>query len=132
MQAKVKSLVLRILLLMLFGLLYFAIAYGIGVFLSQKLGYPLENVLTYEGIILTFVGILASMKGRPSGINLNNVGRENASITAYLNNEITRQEREMHPYHKDFYKNNIVKFAFGNLTFIIGGLLLLAFVFIYY
>lgn len=132
MKVKVKSVAIRIILLILCGLLYSAIAYSLGVFLSHKFGYSIDNVLTYEGIILTLIGIFASMKGHPSGINLNHIGRESASITAYLNNEITRQEREMNPYHKDFYKNNIVKLAFGNLTFIVGGLLILAFVLIFY
>ena len=71
------------------------------------------------------------MRGNPSGVNLNNMGRGNANISSYLNNEITRQEREMKPYHKDFYKNNIVKFAFGRLTFIVGGLLILALVYLF-
>lgn len=83
--------------------------------------------MTYEGIILVVIGILMSMKGNPSGISISGMGTNNANITSYLNNEILRQEREMNPYYKDFFKNNVVKFAFGNVTLILGGIFIFAF-----
>ncbi|NLK27651.1 MAG: hypothetical protein GX306_04820 [Clostridiales bacterium] len=132
MKVELKTILEKVILLLLFGIIYLGIGYLVGIFLSHQFNYKLENVLTYEGVILLIIGILASMKGRPSGINLNGFGQSNANINSYLNNEILRQEREMDPYHKNFHKNNIVKFAFGNLTFIIGGIFILALVIILY
>lgn len=67
------------------------------------------------------------MKGNPSGINLNGIGQSNENGISFQNLEVTRLEREAKPYYKDYFNNNVVKFAFSNLTFILGGIFLVLF-----
>jgi hypothetical protein len=66
-----------------------------------------------------------SMKGNPSGTSFSGIGQKNVNAISNLDLEVTRMEREINPYHKDYYKNNIVEFAFGNLTVLLGGVLLI-------
>jgi hypothetical protein len=126
MKSKLKSLLKRFLFLLLYSFILFAIAVGIGFTISDRFHYKLPDVLSYEGVILFFIGILASMKGNPSGISFGSLGRKNENAINFYNLEVTRREREIKPYYKDFLKNNVVQFAFSNLTLLLSGALLVA------
>jgi len=124
--SKVKKILKKFLYLLLFSLVYVGIGYVIGILISNRFDYALQEVLSYEGLILLIIGILFSMKGNPSGSSISGVGQNNANAMSFYDLEVTRLERESNPYHKDFLKNNIVVFAFSNLSIILGGILIIA------
>ncbi|MBH1940832.1 hypothetical protein I5677_08020 [Mobilitalea sibirica] len=126
-KGKIKIIIRKLLWLFIFGLVYLSTGYIVALFISHQFGYTLQDVMSYVGIFLFFLGILLSMKGNPSGSNINGMGMSNEKAISYQNLEVTRLEREINPYHKDYYKNNVVRFAFGKLTFIIGGVMIMAF-----
>jgi hypothetical protein len=80
--------------------------------------------MTYEGLLIIIVGVLMSMKGNPSGISISRFGSNSANMTSYLDNEITGLERKINPYDKDYFRNNVVELVFGNLVFLLGGILI--------
>ena len=127
MKIKLKKNFKKALFLLLFSLIYLGIGFIVAILISNKFSYNLQDVMTYEGLIIILIGILMSMKGNPSGISISRIGNNDASMTSYLNNEITRQEREINSYHKDYFKNNVVEFAFSNLAFILGGIFIITF-----
>ncbi|MBE5966425.1 MAG: hypothetical protein E7255_05590 [Lachnospiraceae bacterium] len=131
MKTNFQRILKKFLLVLLFGFCYLGIGYAAGLLISRQFNCRIEDVMTYEGILLTFLGILSSMRGNPSGMNINGIGQDNANMISYLSNEVTRQERERNPYNKDFHRNNIVSFVFGGLTLIVGGLLLLGVVIVF-
>jgi cytochrome c biogenesis protein CcdA len=127
MKTKLRRFIRKALFIALFSLIYLGIGFVVAMLISIKFKYNLQVVMSYEGFFVIIIGILMSMKGNPSGISISRIGNNDASLTSYLNNEITRQERELNPYHKDFLNNNIVEFSYNNITVIFGGLLILLF-----
>lgn len=124
---KVKLFLKKLFLLLLFGLIFFAVGSVIAILIANKFNYKLQDTMFYEGLILFVIGLLMSLSGNPSGISINGIGQSNENGVSYINLETTRVEREMNPYYKNYFRNNMVKFAFSNLTFIIGGIFIIAF-----
>lgn len=120
-----KRIFKKILFLLIFSILYLAIGYVAAILISNHFHYKLQDVLFLVGFLLFLLGILMSMKGNPSGTSFSGIGQKNVTAISNLDLEVTRMEREINPYHKDFYKNNIVEFAFSNLTVLFGGVLLI-------
>lgn len=125
LKLKIKKLIKKILLLLLFSLVYMGIGFIVAILISNRFDYNLQDVMTYEGFILILIGIALSMKGNPSGMNLNGIGQSDDNALSYLNYEVTRQDRESNPNYKDYFKSNVVVFAFSNLTFILGGIFII-------
>jgi len=121
----IRVLIKKILKLIIFSVIYLILGFVIALLISKNYNKELTDILTYEGFILMLIGVLTSMKGNPSGISISGTGRQDHSIHSYIDNEITRQERENRPYHKEFFKNNVTEFVFANVTFILGGILIL-------
>jgi ABC-type multidrug transport system fused ATPase/permease subunit len=120
-----KRILRKILFLLIFSILYLAIGYVAAILISNHFHYKLQDVLFIVGFLLFLLGILMSMKGNPSGTSFSGIGQKNVNAISNLDLEVTRMEREINPYHKDYYKNNVVEFAFGNLTFLLGGVLII-------
>ncbi|MHB8132306.1 MAG: hypothetical protein ACYDEX_25415 [Mobilitalea sp.] len=127
LKTKLKKIMNKALFLLLFSFIYLGIGFIVAILISNKFNYNLQEVMIYEGLIIILIGILMSMKGNPSGISISGMGSNDATITSYMNNEFTRQEREINPYHKDYFNNNLVKFSYSNLTFIFGGIFIISF-----
>lgn len=125
-KVKMKKMLHSLLIILLFSIILFAIGFIIGIIISNNSSKKLYDILTYEGILLIVIGIFMSMKGSPSGSNINGVGNENPQGISYLNSEVTRIEREIKPYHKDYFQKHINHFTFKNLVFILSGLLMIA------
>ena len=130
MKLKIKKLLKKILFLLIYSLIFFGIGCVVAIAISNRFNYKLQDVMSYEGLILILIGILFSMKGSPSGTNFNGIGLSNENAISFQNLEVTRQERESNTYYKDFFKNNVVELAFSNLTFILSGIIMVAFVMI--
>ena len=126
LKAKIKKIINRLLILLLFSLILYGIGILAGGLIANNTNKKMYDILTYEGVLLIVIGIFMSMKGSPSGTNFNGIGSENAQGISYLNLEATRLERETKPYHKEYFKNNILHFSFYNIVFILSGLLLIA------
>lgn len=127
MNSKLKIFLKKTILLLVFSLIYFVIGYLAALLISKQFNYSLQTVMSYEGIALIIIGILTSMKGNPSGVDFSGIGQNNENGISFSNLETTRLERENNPYYKDYFKNNIVQFVFGNLAILIGGILIIAF-----
>lgn len=127
LKTSLKRILIQTLLIFGFSLIYLGVGYIIGILISNKYTTPLQDVMTYEGLLLFLLGAIMSMKGNPSGMGFGRIGSDNVNITTYLDNEITSQDRETNPYHKDFLKNNMVEFSHSSLTFILGGILIFVF-----
>lgn len=127
LKTKLKKIMNKALFLLLFSLIYLGVGFIVAILISNKFNFILQEVMIYEGLIIILIGILMSMKGNPSGISISGMGSNDATITSYMNNEFTRQEREINPYYKDYFKNNLVRFSYSNLTFILGGIFIISF-----
>ena len=123
---KVKAIVWRLLILTISGLFFAGIGVGIGLLIAGHYAYNVQEVMFMEGIVFALIGILASMKGNPSGVGLSSWGMKNANAINYVNLETTVIERESTDYHKNFRKNAVVEYAFGRMTLIFAGVLLAA------
>jgi hypothetical protein len=82
----------------------------------------MQDAMTYEGLIVLFIGLLMSMKDGPLGYGMGGSASNNVNISLHLNNAATRQERKNSSNHG---KNSEVNFTHFNLTFIIGGILII-------
>lgn len=131
MKIELKETFKKALFLLLFSLIYLGIGIVAAILISNKFDYNMQDVMAYEGLIILVIGIMMSMKGNPSGASISRMGSTDANLSSYLNNEIVRQEREINPYHKAFLKNNVVEFAFSNLSFILGGIFIILFCLIF-
>ncbi len=123
---QLRSIGRKLLSIMLFSIVLFALGLITAAILSNKTGQKMYDILTYEGLLLIIIGIFLAMKGNPSGINLNGMGSKNAQGISYLNQEVTRLERETQPYHKGYLKNNIIQFRSYHAVIIVSGLLMIA------
>lgn len=122
---KFKSILKRLLLILCFSLIMFIIGVLVAFLIYYFSKYRIENILFYEGIIITIIGVLMSLKGNPSGLSVGSIGQNNTAQVSFQNLEVTRLEREINPYHKNFSKNNIVTFGLINITIILSGILIL-------
>ncbi len=126
-----ESTLRKALFLLLFSLVFSGIGYLLAILISHQFNYNLQDVLFCEGIFFIMIGAFMSMKGNPSGANFNAVGQNDAQFIAYQNNEVTRVEREITNYHKNFLKNSIVEFRFSGLTMILCGAFIIVFCIFY-
>ena len=127
MKLKLKKILKNLLFLLLFSLIFLGIGYIIAILISHRFNYLLRDVMFCESFIWIMIGTMMSMKGNPSGTNFNGIGNSNVNAISFRDLEVTRMERESKPYYKDFLRNNVVEFAFGNLTFILGGIFMIVF-----
>jgi hypothetical protein len=100
--------------------------------IAHQLDYRLQDVIFCLGILLLIIGMLLSMKGSPSGNSISSIGNKNTNAISYFDLEVTRQERESNPYHKDFMQNNIIEFSHLSLIFLLAGIFMIAFDMIFY
>ncbi len=125
-KVKIKKLLHSLFIILLFSIILFTIGLVIGIIITNNSTKKLYDILTYEGILLIVIGIFMSMKGSPSGSNLSGIGSKNAQGISFMNSEVTRMEREINPYHKNYFQNHINHFNFYNLVLLLSGLLMIA------
>lgn len=120
-----KKSFISLLFLFLYSMIFFIIALLIGVLISNHYNYKLQDVMTYEAIIIIIIALFTLMKGNPSETEFNRIGDDNAQLLSYWNLEVTRSEREIHPYYKDLFKNNFFHFSYKRISLIFTGLMIL-------
>ena len=100
----------------LWGIAWFGVAVLIGFIITKVTAYKnFENILFIEGIILVFVGILASISGDPMGLSMQGLGQNSAQYSASANLEVTKMEREKSNRKLD------VALAVSTFSLILGG-----------
>lgn len=107
----------KVLLMLVFSVLFLGIGYLAALFISNRNGYFVQDVLFFEGLIVLIIGVILSM-GKGS-VNFWGLSRTNLAQI-----EIDRMERKSPGYNEDFLKHSAVKFAYSSLTIIFSGLLL--------
>ena len=122
-----RTVIRKVLLAVLFGLVILAIGYGVAAFISNRYGYKLTDAMFIEGLAILIIGFMMSMKGNPSGASLQGLGLHSAPQISNMNAEATRTERDLTDYYQNFKKHSVVEFAFSNLTVIAGGILIILF-----
>ena len=127
MKDRWKGIIKKALFLLLLSLIYLGIGIVVAILIAKRFDNNLQDVMTCEGLLVIVVGALMSMKGNPSGVNISNFGTNSANMTSFLDNEVTSLERKNNPYNKDYFRNNVIEMAFGNLVFLIGGSLIFLF-----
>ncbi|HWT27176.1 MAG TPA: hypothetical protein VN131_04490 [Mobilitalea sp.] len=132
MKVKIKKSIKKMLLLLFYSLILFGLGYALALFISYRFNYTMQDVLSYEGIIILIIGVLMSMKGNPSGVSMRGIGQNNVNAVTYDNLETTRIERDITDYHKNFMKHSVVEFAFSNITVILGGIFIILFTLLFY
>lgn len=114
-----------ILLLFLYSLIFLGIGYLIAIPISAKSNYSLQDVMFFEGIASIVIGLMLSMKGNPSGISLQALGRKDAQYISNENLEAAKMERASTNYYKNFLKHSIIEFTHSSLVLVIGGIFLI-------
>ncbi|MEG0691849.1 MAG: hypothetical protein RR444_02080 [Oscillospiraceae bacterium] len=125
MKAKFKKVLKKILFLLLFSIIILGIGYLIALIISTSAKSSMSDIMCYEGILAVIIGVFLCMKGNPSGLSISGMGQSNPQYISFQNLEVTRIEREQHPYYKDFFKNAVVEFAFSGVTIILSGIFML-------
>jgi hypothetical protein len=115
----------RIGLAVLWGLAVFAIGYGLAILIRSRSSYTLSDILFVEGLIVLILGFMMSMKGNPSGASLQGYGQQNANQISFYNLEVTRTEREITGYYKNFLKNATLEMSMVSISFILGGIFMI-------
>jgi hypothetical protein len=108
------------------GLVFAGVGMGVAWFIAEQTEYKLQDVAFVEGVIVIVIGLLASMKGNPSGLGLSSWGAKSSPQINFWNLEATVQERESTDYYNNFRNHSVVEFLFGRVTFILGGIFLVA------
>jgi hypothetical protein len=131
MKLKFVIIVKKIFLSLIFSLIIWGIGCIIGILISNQFNYKLKDVIITESLILVIIGILLSMKGSHSGLNLSGAGQSNENAVLYQHLETLRLEQEIErksdEYFNNYYRRNVLRIALSNFTFIIGGIFLMAF-----
>jgi len=109
----------------LLGLGVAAIGYAAAILIASRSSFIMTNIVFIEGIVALILGLMMSMKGNPSGTNLQGLGMPNANQISNLNMEATRTEREQTDYGNNFLKHAIVEFSLVSAGVLLGGLLLI-------
>jgi hypothetical protein len=121
----------KILFQLLYSLVMFGLGYIIALLIAHRFNYGLKEVMLSEGLILILIGALLSPKSNNPIINLQGVGQRNANAISYQDLEVTRQEQEMErasaDYYKNYFRHNVVKSVFSNLTFLFTGIIIIIF-----
>ena len=128
MKTKFMIFFKKALIFLLCSLIVLGIGTLIALLISQKFNYKMQDVMINESFAVIGIGILLSLKGRPSGLNLQGAGQSNENAVLYKHLEVTRLEDEMErnspDYYKNFFTRSVFEFALTNITFILGGLLM--------
>ncbi len=125
LKEKAKFVLIRVLFSIVFGSVLMGIGIGIAFLISNHFEYSLQDTMFYEGVILLFIGIFASMKGSPSAGSVAGAGMRNAYQSIYYSNfEAERLNMEGKDPSKGFRSRSIVEFSRSSLNMILGGLLL--------
>jgi hypothetical protein len=125
LKNKIKLFLVRGVFSVIFGLILMGIGIGVAILIANKSSNSLPDVMFMEGIVVLVIGILASMKGNPSGGNISRVGMNNPNLVNFMDLETTRIERETTNYYDEFRKHAIVEFGFSSITLIFGGVFLI-------
>ncbi|MGB4660543.1 MAG: hypothetical protein WBI07_15310 [Mobilitalea sp.] len=102
MRKKLHGIIKVLLISFVFSLIALALGLVASILIANYFNYRLQDVIFCLGILLLIIGTLLSMKGNPSGSSINSIGNKNTNAISYFDLEVTRQERERNPYHKDF------------------------------
>lgn len=121
LKAKIKL----ALLALLFSFIFLGIGYLIALYISGQNNSNLKDTLFGVGLFVTIFGLLLSMKGNPSGGSLTGMGMLYGQYSAAWNLEVTRVERDSTNYYRDFLKHSVVELAFGNITIILSGIMMI-------
>jgi hypothetical protein len=121
----IKTRLKNILFSLLYSLILMVVGYLIAIPISHRFHYTLQDVMFLEGTIVVIIGTLLSMKGSPSCISLQGLGQRYAQYSSNENLEVTKIERKTTDYNKNPLIHSILELAFGGLTMIIGGFLII-------
>jgi hypothetical protein len=122
-----RKMLKRIGLAILFGLIIFAIGFGLAILIRNRSNYVLSDILFVEGLIVVILSLMMSMKGNPSGASLSGMGQQNATQLSFYLNEVTRIEREQTDYYKKFLQHATLEITLVNISFLLGGVMLILF-----
>lgn len=120
-----KSKIKLALLVLLFSFVFLCIGYLIASYIAIQNNYNIKDVMFVAGMIVMILGLMMSMKGNPSGGSISALGSLYGQYSAAWNLEVTRVERETTNYYRDFIKHSVVQLAFGNITIILSGILMI-------
>ncbi len=128
MKEKMKKVLQKLLIQILYIILFTSVSVLAAVLISRYFDILLRTVVVYEGFFVVLVGALLSPRGVRSIINVNALDQRHADQMIQRDLEINRMEQELERRDPNYYKNffHLVKEGPHNFTFIItGGLLMI-------
>ncbi len=109
----------------LFGMVIMGIGIIIAYLISNHYTYGLQDTMFYEGALILFIGIFASMKGSPSASGIQGAGMKDAyQRFYYANMEAEGLNMEGKDSSKEFRNRSIVVMSRSAWNLIFGGLIL--------
>lgn len=117
----------KIIISLIISVIFAIIGYIIAIPISNYFHDSIKDVMFLEGLAVTIIGLIASVQGNPSGINLMRLGDKTGEWSDHANLETTRRERESTNYFKNFTKHSIVNFTLNRLTIVLAGILMILF-----
>ncbi|MDF2485759.1 MAG: hypothetical protein K0R46_1927 [Herbinix sp.] len=111
-------------LMSFFGLVLAGIGLGVAWFILNQSEFLIQDVAFTEGIVIIMIGLMFGMKGNPFGMGMNTWSLKNSTAIDVLNMEASIRENKSIDNDKNFGKHSVVKFLFGRVTIILGGIFL--------
>jgi hypothetical protein len=113
----------RLLLSLGWVLVVLVVGCAVGFGVSRWIGMTLQDAGTVVGILTVAVGVTMSMRGNPSGTNLQGMGTSMPQYSANANLDIMNAERDITGYRKDFRNQSVFRITNSSLVLILGGIL---------
>lgn len=130
MKLKTKNIIKYLLITVFLSACISLTGYFVASLISKEFSTGIKSVMFIEGIITLIIGLMSMMEGNPSGINITDSGRHGSEYLSYMNLEVTRMERNLTNYFKNFMNHSIVEIASSSLTIVLGGVFILLYSFI--
>ncbi len=121
----IVKLLKKLMILMVVSLVFYGIEIVVALLISGRLDTSLQDIMTMEGIVVTVVGLIASMKGASSGASFSGMASNVGDMTSFANLQHVRLERGGDSYQKSFLQNAIVEYGLFRFAIIVSGLLML-------
>jgi hypothetical protein len=114
----------KALIISVFGLVFAGIGVGVAWFIVNQSEFSLQDVAFTEGIAIVMMGLLFGTKGNPFGMGMNTYSMNNSTAIDALNLEASIRGSKSTDHDRNSRKHIVVRYLFGKVTVILGGIFL--------
>ncbi len=132
MKIKINAMFKKVLYQMIFAGILLGLGLLIARFISIQFSFSMQEVISYVGFIFLLIGVLLSPRAGHTNVYLQGFGLKNVNSINHRELEVNRTEQEIERKSEDYYKNyfryKVTKLMLSNISFLLTGFILLAYV----